>query len=119
MLIIYNKLENRVIQNMGTNSLFPKGNIPNLPRLSEGQLYLKCDDNSENAKKIMLAYEYKLEFDENNFITKVEVLKTLDEFRKEQETETVGKELSEIEKMNLKMDGLQLAIAELSKMKEV
>lgn len=64
---------------MGTNSMFPDGNIPNLPTLPEGQEYIRLHDHSDEAKDIMTAHDYELSSD-----GKVTVKKTLKQHQDEQ-----------------------------------
>lgn len=75
MLIVYDKVNEKIISNMGTNSAFPDGNLPELPELPEGQIYLRCNDNSDEAKALFNAEECSIVYDENNVITAVTVLK--------------------------------------------
>lgn len=88
MLIIYDEINKKVINNMGTNSLFPDGNFPELDELPEGQIYLKCHDNSEIGQKIMSAYDYEIvSYTEDGVITEVKINKTLEEYYAEQPEE--------------------------------
>lgn len=85
MLIILDKKTKVVKENMGTNSKFPDGNIPNL-NPKENELFIRIHDNSDIAKQIMSAYDYELVLNENNEVTNVIVNKTLEEFQAEQPT---------------------------------
>jgi hypothetical protein len=98
MLVIYDKENEKVINNMGTNSNYPKGNFPNLKELENNKIYLKCDDNSEIADKIMTAYDYDLEYNNQNVITNVIVNKTLKEYKeKNKPTPTDAERINELE----------------------
>jgi hypothetical protein len=82
MLIIYDKNKKLVINNMGTNSAFPDGNIPNLPELQDGHIYIRIPDNSEDAQKIMKAKEYEISLDKNHN-PHINIIKTIDDFKNE------------------------------------
>ena len=75
MIIVYDLQNNKVIENMGTNNNFPSGNIPMLPELPEGKVYLKLHDKSDDAKLIQSAKEYELIVEDNKLVN-VNVLKT-------------------------------------------
>jgi len=81
MLLVYDTLNNKVVANYGTNSLFPNGDVPNLPALQDNHIYIKINDDSEFAKQIMEYKQYNLvfSFDEKigEYIIK-EVIKIID-----------------------------------------
>ena len=83
MLIIINN-QGHTIKNMGTNSIFQDGNIPNLSELPIDQKYVRLHDNSDMAKSIMEAHEYGLTLDDNDNVTAVNVIKTKKQWIAEQ-----------------------------------
>ena len=104
MLIVYNETNEEVINNMGMNSLYPNGKIPNLPQLPEGVIYLTCYDDSELADVIMNAKEYTLQYDSEGNITDVTVLQTLEEYKDGNPPPATDKE---------RIEELELVIADL------
>lgn len=81
MLLIIDKQTKKIIENMGTNSLFPCGNLPNLPELPKCQEYKKVHDDSELAKKIMESCDCEVVFgiiDEEETIHEIEEQECLD-----------------------------------------
>lgn len=68
MIIVYDKLNQKVINNMGTNEKFPDGNISHLPELPENQIYVRVHDRSEFARKINSAREYNVVFNEDEVV---------------------------------------------------
>lgn len=86
MLIILDKASKEIKKNLGTNSLYPKGDLPIFE--NENEIYVRIDDNSVFSKLIQSAYYYELELDENNHVTNVIVHKTLEEYRAEQPIES-------------------------------
>jgi hypothetical protein len=104
LLIIYNEVNDKVVDNQGLNSLYPKGNFPELPELPMEQIYLRCDDDSTLANTIMNAYDYTLEYDTEGNITNVNVLKTYEQYRTENPSPATDEE---------RIAELELAIADL------
>ena len=84
MIIIYDTLNNKVIDNMGTNQNFPDGNIENLPVLPENQVYIRIHDDSDDARTIQSAKEYNLTVENGNLLS-VNVIKTHKQEREEKE----------------------------------
>jgi len=84
MIIIYDTLNNKVVDNMGTNQNFPDGNIENLPVLPENQVYIRIHDYSDDAKAIQSAKEYNLTVENGNLLS-VNVIKTHKQEREEKE----------------------------------
>lgn len=82
MLIIMDERTKKVLNNLGTNSLYPDGNLP--IKENENEIYIRLHDDSVFAKKIMLAYEHDLVLNDANEVTNVVVDKTLEEFQAEQ-----------------------------------
>lgn len=86
MLIVLDKTSKKIINNMGTNSLYPDGKLPNAhPR--ENEFFIRLHDDSEFAKLILTSFDYELVLDENNSVIDVIVHKTLEEHRSEQPIE--------------------------------
>lgn len=83
MIIVIDKETKEIKNNMGTNSLFPTGGVPNL-KPKENEMFIKIHDDSVFAELIMSAYDYELILDENNDVTNVIVHKTLEQYRAEQ-----------------------------------
>ncbi len=81
MLIIIDKITKKIIENHGTNNLYPCGNIPNI-ELKDNEETVRIHDDSELAQEILSAYDYELVIGENG-IEGVKVNKTLDQFRRE------------------------------------
>ena len=52
MLIVIDKATKRLVNNMGTNSLYPDGNIPGF-KVKCNEYVIRLHDESELAKKIM------------------------------------------------------------------
>jgi hypothetical protein len=77
MLLIIDKITKKVIENHGTNSLFPDGNIPNT-ELKENEEAIRVNDDSEEARLILNAYDYSFQ----NGILKIN--KTLEQYKQEQ-----------------------------------
>lgn len=90
MILIKDKVTGKIINNMGTNSMFPDGNIPNLPSLPEGHEYVRIHDHSDEAKDIMTAYDYEISSDK-----KVTVKKTLKQYHDEQPSKEKEKTILE------------------------
>jgi len=80
MITIINKKTKEIINNMGTNSAFPDGNIPNITCKKTEEI-IRIHDKSELAKKIMNETR-KFKFND----TKDDIIIT------ETEEETKGKE---------------------------
>lgn len=79
MNIIINKLTKKVINNMGTNSMFPAGfDI----EVGDNEELIKVNDNSQLAKDIMELSDYDLVF-ENGSVVGVSAIKTLEESNQE------------------------------------
>lgn len=76
MIIIYDIVKQKVIDNMGTNEKFPDGNIPCLSELPQNQIYVRVHDNSDLAKKIKSAREYDFIFDNDYNVLDINVIKT-------------------------------------------
>lgn len=81
MIIVYDKANKKVINNMGTNSAFPDGIIPNLPELPSGQVYIRLYDNSDDVKNIMSASAYEVELDDKNELKCIVITKTKEQAR--------------------------------------
>lgn len=79
MLLILDKATKQVLSNMGTNSLFPDGNIPNMTP-ADNELFVRISDDSPFVQTILSAYDYSLELDGDNNVTNVIVNKTFSEF---------------------------------------
>lgn len=84
MIIIYDTLNNKVVDNMGTNQNFPDGNIENLPVLPENQVYIRIHDDSDDVKAIQSAKEYNLTVENGNLLS-VNIIKTYKQEREEKE----------------------------------
>lgn len=78
MLIVLNS-NKEIIENYGTNSAFPDGNIPGITPI-EGQVFVRIHDNSSIAKQIMNAYQYELVLDGNNICNGVNVTMDKEEY---------------------------------------
>lgn len=85
MLIIIDKKTKKIKDNLGTNSLFPAGDLPISEK--ENEIYVRLNDGSEFAKQILAAYDYELVLDENNEVTEVIVHKSLEEYQAEVKAE--------------------------------
>jgi hypothetical protein len=94
MLIIVDKNTKKVVENFGTNSLFPDGNVPGI-ELNANVFSVLIHDDDPISHTIMSAYEYDLIFDENDNLLDVAVTKTLDEFRSEQTASEVFEAVDE------------------------
>lgn len=88
MLIVYDTINQKVVDNMGTNSAFPDGNIPNISELPKNQIYVRVHDNSELAEKINSAKDYDFVFDDNGDVLDVNVIKTKEQAKQEYESST-------------------------------
>ena len=91
MLLVIDKITKKVIENQGTNSMFPDGNIPNV-ELKENEEFIKIHDDSEEAKLILSAYDYSFE---NSVLN---VNKTIEQYLNEQKEtpEYLIKQINEI-----------------------
>lgn len=83
MLIIYDINTQTIINNCGTNSMFPDGNIPNVTT-AENEVLIRIHDDSTEASQIMNAAEYELILNEDNTLKEVIVHKTLAEAQQEE-----------------------------------
>lgn len=83
MLIIIDKISKNIVDNLGTNSIFSDGNIPNLEP-KDNEIFVQLHDSNEMAKIIMSAYDYELVLNEKNEVTDVIVNKTLEQYQAEQ-----------------------------------
>jgi hypothetical protein len=110
MLIVYDTEKQKVINNMGTNSLFPNGKLSNLPELPVNQIYLRCHDKSELAQKIKSAHDYDIKYNKENEIISVTVSKTLQEYKQEQPQKekepTLGERIEILENEIQKLKGI-------------
>lgn len=82
MLIVLERDTKKILENYGTNSLFPDGNLPLEEKSNE--LFVRIHDNSEMAKEILTAHEYSLILNDRDEATGVTVHQTLEEFQAEQ-----------------------------------
>jgi hypothetical protein len=89
MILIIDSTTKKVLDNMGTNSAFPDGNILNLPELPEGKEYIRVHDASEIAHSINLSHAYDLVLDEDGKPVSINVTKTKEDYRKEHPPEPV------------------------------
>ena len=82
MIIVICSTTKKVINNTGTNSMFPDGNIPGIEFKSNEQA-IKIHDNSLLAQKISLAMPgyYELILDESCEVIDVTVTKTITEYQ--------------------------------------
>jgi hypothetical protein len=118
MLIIGDKKTKNIINNMGTNSKFPDGNIPNVI-IGSNELAVRIPDNSDMAKKIMSAGKYDLVFD-GDVLVSVQVIKTKAQFQKELEesVEFQKKKIQdELSKLDLTIPRIMEDIVEQGKFK--
>lgn len=100
MLIVYDNLNNKIINNFGTNSLYPDGNIPIEEK--ENVLYIKINDNSKFAKDIINAYDYELILDENDHLVDVVARKSFEQYKLEQQLNpTFSEEQVDEEKVSM------------------
>ena len=103
MLLIYDTINNKIVDNFGTNANYPDGNIPGLKRLPEGQMYVRVRDGSAVAQTITEANEYELTLDDDGEITQINVLKTKAEGQaeiretKEYKLQEIQRELKELD----------------------
>jgi len=94
MVIIYDKKTFAILNNLGTNSAFPEGNL-NVNYDKEKEEVLRIHDNSNLAKKILKAnYRFKL----NNDLTDIEDIETEEEKSEKLKAKKEKQEL--IEKVN-------------------
>lgn len=82
LIIIIDKNTKKVINNMGTNSMFPEGNIP--IELKENEACVRTHDDSDLAKKIMSAHKYDFVFDEDDKPVDIIIHKTLKQAQDEE-----------------------------------
>ena len=94
MIIIINKKTKKIINNMGTNSAFPDGNIPNI-RCNENEEIIKMHDNSDLAKKILQASR---NFKFNDDFTDIIVDAETDEQIKQNQIQALRRQLQEMDK---------------------
>jgi hypothetical protein len=78
MLIIIDKNTKKVINNMGTNSAFPDGNIPNVV-LKENEQAIRIHDNSELAQKIQLSKVFEPVI-ENGEVIDINIVKSYEQY---------------------------------------
>lgn len=112
MLIILDKKTNKVINNLGTNSLFPDGNVPITE--NENERYIRLVDDSDFSKKILLAYDYELELSESNELIDVIVHKTLEQYNAE--NPSTPQQPTEIEVLKKQVQQQNEAISDLTMM---
>ena len=105
MIIIYNTETYEVINNMGSNALYPDGNIPNLSPLPSGQAYLKLHDNSQHAKTIRESREYELEFKDEEFFA-VNQIKSYAEAQQEEKDKKENKAKTFLESTSCEFSAL-------------
>ena len=79
MLIIYDKIQNKIVDNFGTNSKYPDGDIPNV-YLSENQIKIKINDDSIIAKQIINSNDYDLELNDDYTVKNVIINKTNEQY---------------------------------------
>lgn len=79
MLIIVDKNTNKVINNLGNNSRYPNGDLPNIS-LKSNEKAVRINDNHPIAKEILKLKDYELDVSDD-LITGVRPIQTLDEYR--------------------------------------
>lgn len=92
MVIIIDKSTKAIKQNMGTNSVFPGGNIPNVT-CAEDEEIVRIHDNSELAKKIMAE---KRSFKFNSDCSDIEYTDTDEEYQTKVDEKNKAKEKQQI-----------------------
>lgn len=103
MLIILERTTKKILENYGTNSLFPDGNLPLQEKPNE--LFVRIHDDSEIASKILSAHEYTLILNDQDEATGVTVHQTLEEYQAAQPpVEPVPSESDELASYMLDMD---------------
>ncbi len=87
MLIIIDKNTKQVINNLGTNLLYPDGNVPNA-NISENEEAIRIHDNSELANKINSALLYDFVFDDEGNVVDINITRTLEQYQQEKYSDT-------------------------------
>lgn len=96
MIIIINKATKEIINNMGTNSAFPDGDIPNVT-CKENEEIVRLHDDSELVKKILnTRYRYKLN-DTLDDIIITETQEEIDEKERQKQINEIKKELKQLD----------------------
>lgn len=97
MVIIVDLITKQVKRNIGTNSMFPDGNIPNV-ELQPNEQAVKIHDNSPLAQIISLAMPgyYDLVFNELGEAIDVVVTKTIAEYQTPSLSETQQQKILEL-----------------------
>jgi hypothetical protein len=81
MLVVIDKTTKKVLNNMGTNSAYPDGNLSY--EAKENEQLVKIHDDSDLSKTIQTAYDYDLVLDSEGNCTDVIIHKTLAQKRNE------------------------------------
>lgn len=113
MLLVFDKKTKQLLNNMGTNSSCPSGNLPYTPDKNEFLVKIHDTEQSELSNKIMNAYEFECVWDKENpeILFDIVVTKTIKEFNQEN---PVKKEPTETEKLQNKINELEEKISNLS-----